>query len=165
MLSVEELVVAGDFAITGDEPYSGAAPPTTRELLDGALHRHGRHRGVRNLRLAAERVRYGSLSPQETRVRLALEDAGLPRPELNYRVAGPDGRIAAMIDLAYPDHRVAIEYLGDHHRATASAYRDDIHRREWLVARGWEVIFVTAADALPEVASRVRTALRRALTY
>ncbi|MDN4614020.1 hypothetical protein P5G50_06085 [Leifsonia sp. F6_8S_P_1B] len=164
LLTVEELIIAGDYVITGNEPYSEDPPPTTRRLLDGALHRHGRHRGVRNLRLAAERVRYGSLSPQETRVRLALEDAGLPSPELNYRVEGSAGEARAMIDLAYPAYRVAIEYLGDHHRATASAYRDDIHRRERLVAWGWDVIFVTAADPLPEVASRVRTALRRSLT-
>ncbi|WP_223693919.1 endonuclease domain-containing protein [Leifsonia poae] len=164
LLTPEELTVIGDFLLTGDEPYSRNPPPVTRAQLDGALRRHGRHRGVRNLRLAAPRIRYGSLSPQESRLRLALEDAQLPSPELNYRVAGPTGETAAMIDLAYPAYRVAIEYLGDHHRSTAKVYRDDIRRREWLVERGWDVILVTAADAFSDVARRVRTALRRSLT-
>jgi very-short-patch-repair endonuclease len=164
LLGRDDLVAAGDYAITGSEPYDGTKPPTTRSRLDAALHRHGRHRGVRNLRAAAEQIRYGSLSPRESRLRLALEDAGLPSPELNYRVAGPTGRTAAMIDLAYPASRVAVEYLGDHHRATSAAYRKDIARREWLVDHGWDVVFVTAADSLPAVATRVRSALRRSLT-
>lgn len=95
---------------------------------------------------------------------MALEDAGLPSPELNYRVAGPTGSTAVMIDLAYPASRVAVEYLGDHHRATSAAYRKDIARREWLVDQGWDVVFVTAADSLPAVATRVRSALRRSLS-
>lgn len=164
LLAHVDLVAAGDYVITGSEPYDGGTPPATRSQLDAALHRHGRHRGVRNLRAASERIRYGSLSPRESRLRLALEDARLPAPELNYRVAGSNGRTAAMIDLAYPAYKVAIEYLGDHHRATPAAYRNDIARRELLVDRGWDVVFVTAADWLPAVAARVRTALRRSLS-
>jgi hypothetical protein len=164
MLGHPDLVAAGDYVITGTEPYDGGKPPATRSQLDAALGRHGRHRGVTNLRAASERIRYGSLSPRESRLRLALEDAGLPSPELNHRIAGPNGRAAAMIDLAYPASKVAIEYLGDHHRATPSAYRKDIARREWLVDQGWDVLFVTAGDSSLSVASRVRAALRRSLS-
>ncbi len=114
------------------------------------------------MRSAAERVRYGSLSPQETRLRLALEDAGLPPCEPNYRIEGRDGRVGAMIDLAFPSYQVAVEYLGDHHRATAAAYRKDIERREWLADRGWYVVFVTGGDDFADAARRVRVALRRA---
>lgn len=162
-LAVPDLVAAGDFVITGSEPYDEKPPPATRSQLDGALRRHGRHRGVAALRLASERIRYGSLSPRESLLRLALEDAGLPSPELNYRVAAPDGRTAAMIDLAYPRAQIAIEYLGDHHRETPATFRNDISRREWLVERGWDVVFVTAGDDFSAVARRVRGALRRSL--
>lgn len=162
VLAPDDLVVVGDHLITGTEPYDGASPPVSRTHLDDAILRHGSRRGARALRLASPRIRYGSLSPQETRLRLALEAAGLPAPELNYRVAGDDGRVGAMIDLAYPVFGVAIEYLGDHHRLTAAAYRKDIARREWLVDRGWSVVFVTAADPFAEVAQRVRTALIQA---
>jgi hypothetical protein len=164
LLSHDDLVAVGDYVITGTEPYDGKRPPATRSQLEAALRRHGRHRGVANLRAASTRIRYGSLSPRESRLRLALEDAGLPSPDLNYRIAGADGRTAAMIDLAYPASKVAVEYLGDHHRATAAAYRKDIARREWLVDQGWAVLFVTGGDSLPSVAARVRTALRRSLS-
>ena len=115
-LSVIELVVVGDMLITGSEPYSGAPPLSDRGRLADAVRRHGRRRGVRSLRIALERIRYGSLSPQESRLRMALQDAGLPEPALNHRVE-EDGRVVAMIDLAYPEEHVAIEYLGDHHRS------------------------------------------------
>jgi hypothetical protein len=161
-LSLEDLVVAGDFLITGAEPYSGDPAPITRAHLEGALRRHGRHRGVRSLRLALERIRYGSLSPQETRLRLAMEDAGLPSCEPNYRVTDENGHVGAMIDLAFPAYSVAVEYLGDHHRATAAAYHKDIERREWLADRGWHVVFVTGGDDLAAAARRVRAALRAA---
>jgi hypothetical protein len=79
-LSPEDLVIVGDHLVTGSEPYDGAPPPLTRAQLDDALKRHGSRRGARALRLASSRIRYGSLSPQKSRLRLALEDAGLPAP-------------------------------------------------------------------------------------
>ncbi|GAA2054571.1 hypothetical protein [Leifsonia soli] len=164
-LRLPDLVAIGDFLITGDEPYSQHPPPLVRADLEAAVRRHGRRRGVTTLRQALERIRYGSLSPQESRLRLALEDAGLPSPELNHVVRSPDGeRVEAMIDLAYPTARVAIEYLGDHHRTDTTTYRNDIGRRERLVESGWDVIFVTAADSFDQVALRVRRALRRSST-
>lgn len=162
-LHVDDLVVIGDFLITGGEPYSGEQPPSSRPLLDAAVQRHGRRRGVRSLRLALEQVRYGSLSPQETRLRLALIAAGLPEPELNFTVT-VSGRTLAMIDLAYPDHLVAVEYLGDHHRTRRETYHSDIRRRELLVQLGWDVIFVTSADDFHAVALRTRRALLHSTT-
>jgi hypothetical protein len=144
-LTVDDLVVAADYLLTGDEPYSGDAPPTTLERLDSAIGRHGRMRGVRSLRAARDLARYGSLSPQETRMRLLLTAAGLPEPELNLRVFA-DETMVAMVDLAYPEQRVAIEYLGDHHRTRVGVYRDDILRRERLAAAGWTAVYTTADD-------------------
>ncbi|GAA1447254.1 hypothetical protein [Leifsonia poae] len=160
-LSIDDLVVVGDFLVTGDQPYSGIPPSSTIDRMAAAVRRHGRRRGVRDLRCALERIRYGSMSPQETRLRLALIDAGLPEPKLNMRVVDPEGRLLALIDLAYPEHRVAIEYLGDHHRREKSTYRNDIARREMLSDLGWSVIFVTGGDHLTTAAHRVRRALLR----
>ena len=162
-LSIEDLVVIGDWLVTGDEPYSGEASPSTTEDLERALRHHGRRPGIQRLRQAIELVRYGSLSPQETRVRLELVGAGLPEPLLNHRVHHFGHRVA-MVDLAYPADRLAIEYLGDHHRTDQATYQEDIHRRERLSSAGWTTIFLTAADLrgpTPRAALMVRRALLR----
>lgn len=162
-LDLLDLVGIGDFIITGDEPYSGQASPLGRADLVRAVRHHGRRRGVQNLRLALELVRYGSLSPQESRLRVELVNAGLPEPELNHRVLH-QGRLVAMVDLAFPVQRLAIEYLGDHHRTDADLYRADVHRRERLASIGWNSVFVTAADLagpVPRAVPLVRAALKR----
>ncbi len=162
-LDVAELVAIGDFLITGDEPYSGQPSPLGRAELERAVRHHGRRRGVQSLRVAVELVRYGSLSPQESVLRVALVRAALPEPELNFRVTH-GGRLVAMVDLAYPEARTAIEYLGDHHRTDADLYRADIHRRERLASIGWNTVFITAADLagpVPRAVPLIRAALRR----
>jgi hypothetical protein len=159
-LSIADLVVMGDWLITGDEPYSGTPSPHTRSDLERALRHHGRRPGVRRLREALELVRYGSLSPQETRLRLELVGAGLPEPALNYRVEHASHPVA-MVDLAYPDRRLAIEYLGDHHRTDTATFREDVHRRERLTAAGWTTVFLTADDLRGPV-PRAILAVRRA---
>ena len=119
-LSVEELVIAADWLITGDQPYSGVEPLSSIDELDLAIGRRGRMRGVRSLRMARDLSRYGSLSPAETRLRLLLGDAGLPEPELNHRITDEHGALVAMVDFAYPDRVIALDYLGDHHRTDRS---------------------------------------------
>ncbi|MEN2742803.1 hypothetical protein ABCS02_33930 [Microbacterium sp. X-17] len=160
-LPFEDLVVIGDWLVTGDEPHSNIASAWAMADLDRAVRHHARRPGIRRLRLAFEAVRYGPLSPQETRLRLLLVSAGLPEPELNYRVLR-DGRSVAMVDLAFPERRVAIEYLGDIHRTDRSAFREDIARRERLTECGWNVVFLTADDLKPPVPRALLT-VRRAL--
>lgn len=150
--------------MTGDEPHSGTPSSHSRDHLEAAIRHHGRRPGIRRLREAFELVRYGSLSPQESRLRLELVRAGLPEPSLNHHVRHHERRIA-MVDLAYPDRRLAIEYLGDHHRTDADAYREDIYRRERLTAAGWDVVFLTVADLAgptPRAPLIVRRAYARA---
>lgn len=161
-LSVTDLVVVGDYLVTGTEPYSGEPPPSSLQSLEAVVGRLGRRRGVRNLREALTLVRYGSLSPQETRLRLAMLAAGLPEPALNLPVHDARGKLVAMIDLAYPEALVAIEYLGDHHRTDRKTYDDDIRRREMLTEAGWSVVFVTSADLSTRrdaLMRRIRSAL------
>lgn len=160
-IGLTDLIAMGDFLLTGDEPYSGVRSPWTRDDLAAAAKRHGRRPGVRNLRLALDRIRHGSLSPQESRLRVELVDAGLPEPHLNHRIVERDV-LLAMVDLAYPDRRVAIEYLGDHHRTDDGVYQADIYRRERLMAAGWNVVFVTAADLRGQT-PRAVLSVRRAL--
>ncbi len=160
LLPTDDLVVIGDWLVTGDEPHSRVASAWSMSDLDRAVRHHARRPGIRRLRQAFESVRYGPLSPQETRLRLLLVGAGLPEPELNYRVLHL-GRSVAMVDLAYPDRRIAVEYLGDVHRTDRSVFREDVARRERLIEADWDVLFLTADDLKPP-APRALLAVRRA---
>jgi very-short-patch-repair endonuclease len=143
---LDDLVVVGDYLITGSEPFTGARPPCTREDLESAIRRQAKRRGVARARAALDLVRYGPLSPQESRLRLLMGRAGLPAPELNFRVRDIAGKLVAMVDLAIVGSRVAVEYQGSHHRTDNDVYHSDIGRRERLEGCGWKVIYVVAAD-------------------
>ncbi|SIO21347.1 endonuclease domain-containing protein [Agromyces cerinus] len=148
-LGVDDLVAAGDFMVTGRDPVGGRAPMVRVTDLVAAAERHRGSSGVARLRIALPLIRYGPLSRRETRLRLVIVRAGLPEPEINHVVRDPRlGGWEPMIDLAYPRHRVGIEYEGDHHRDPRQ-FRADIRRYERLQDVGWSFVRVTAAD-LPE---------------
>ena len=116
-------------------------------------------RGIRRLRRALEFVDGGSESPQETRLRLLLVQAGLPRPETQI----PEGR--RRIDMGYRQWKVAIEYDGEQHWTDPRQHAEDIERLEFLASRRWVVIRVSAEQLRRrphEVVERVRRALRAA---
>jgi hypothetical protein len=54
-------------------------------------------------------------SPMESRLRLLLVAGGLPWPVTQYEVRTAEGLFVAWLDLAYPEHKLGIEYEGDHH--------------------------------------------------
>ena len=64
------------------------------------------------LKRALTDVRAGVRSPRETLLRLTLQRAGLPEPEINWTLRDARGRAVAELDLAYPRWRVAPEYDG-----------------------------------------------------
>lgn len=100
-------------------------------------------------------------SPPETRLRLLLVRAGLPRPAANRDVV-VDGAWLAPPDLSYPQLRIAIEYDGDHHRTSRAQWQRDIGRRRVLEDAGWLLIVVTSDDLNRpphEILERVRRAI------
>ena len=134
---------------------------SAEQLADTVASWSGRS-GSRLLRRALPLVEPATDSPMETRLRLLLVLAGLPRP-----VAGRDvvlhGGWIARPDLSYPDLRIAIEYDGDHHRVNRQQWRNDIGRRRALEEAGWLVLVFTADDVLQrpqETVRQVRAALR-----
>jgi hypothetical protein len=83
-------------------------------------------------------------SPQETRLRLLIGRSGLPAPTAQFSVC--DGPVfVARVDFAWPEHRVAVEYDGLWH-AEEGQFAKDRRRLNRLLAAGWRVVFVTAAD-------------------
>jgi len=114
-----------------------------RSALTSATASLGRVRGARCAARAAALTDGRAESQPESRLRVLLALAGLPAlPQFVVRDA--DGFIAR-VDLAYPEHRVAIEYDGAWH-AEAGQLRRDRRRLNRLVAAGWTVLHVTAAD-------------------
>lgn len=104
------------------------------------------HPGNRNCRLAERRLRDvepKSESPMETRLRLLLVRAGLPRPSAQWVVHDEAGTFVARLDLAWPDFKVSIEYDGAQHWAER---RHDDRRRAAARSLGWHIDVVSAED-------------------
>jgi very-short-patch-repair endonuclease len=128
-------------------------------LVDALIARHPGARGITQLREVVGRMDGGAESPQETRTRLVLVEAGLPRPRT--QIVVDDWRI----DMGYEDFKVAIEYDGFQHWTDARQHRRDIDRHAELLARGWLIVRVSAdmlRDRRDVILSRTCTALRQA---
>lgn len=88
-------------------------------------------------------------SPMETRLRLMIEQAGLPPPQVQWVVQDPVERTAVWIDLAWPDLMVGIEYDGKGH-TSAAAVRRDTARITRLVDKGWRMYRYTKDEIVGE---------------
>jgi hypothetical protein len=155
-LRLEEAVIRMDALLnaTSTKPQSVAA---IAEFHPGA-------RGVRRLQRALELVDAGAESPQETRLRLLLVESGMPHPVTQVPVTNDRGRVVRRIDMGWPEWKVGAEYDGEQHWTNPEGYADDIERLDFLAAKGWLIVRVSARQLRyrrPEVVERVRSALRR----
>jgi hypothetical protein len=127
--------------------------------------RRGRN-GTGKMRALLEE-RYGSTIPDSHFGRLVADlivDAGLPAPEIEYDVRGPDGRWLARVDLAYPDDRLAVELDSAKHHLNERAFEADPVRQNRLEVAGWAVLRYTwkAYSRRPHViCAEVAAALQR----
>lgn len=153
VLSLDELVEAGDRLVGRPQPLA------TFAQIDAAVARFGGRRGVRTLREARRLLRANSESPRETRVRLLLLRAGLPEPEPNGVIALLTGR-STHGDLVFREHKVLVEYDGDHHRTDPVQWARDVARLNDLADAGWHVIRINKSTPRAEVVARTVRALR-----
>jgi hypothetical protein len=142
--------------------------------LDTALHRrlleladlrswargHPRYRGVARLRRAIELAEPATESVMETRLRLLLVLARLPRPLAQISLYDEGGHFVGRPDFYYPLHRLALEYDGAGHRENLTG---DNRRQNRLVDAGYRLLRFTAADVLSAPDSVV-TLVSRALS-
>jgi hypothetical protein len=138
-----------------------AAKLVNREALGRIGAERERWPGVRQLRKVLVVCDPGAESPMESRLRLVLIAGRLPWPVTQHEVFAPDGSFVARLDLAYPRHRIGVEYEGDHHR-DRSVFQRDLRRINALNACGWTVLRFGAADVYHrprEVIATVRAAL------
>lgn len=130
--------------------------------LAAQLPRYRRRRGVVQLRALIGLVDPRLESPRESRLLLAIHDAGLPlpTPQVEIEVGGQVFRV----DFAYERRRIIVEYDGkEFHAATAEQYLRDRRRRTSLRDAGWEVVVVTSADFTGDPGDRWIRILRERL--
>lgn len=84
-------------------------------------------------------------SPMETRLRLLIVGAGLPRPAVQWVVQDPTTRTAIWLDLAWPELMVGIEYEGEVHTEPGRVLHD-VSRYTRLVDLGWRIYRYTKLE-------------------
>lgn len=114
------------------------------EEVGAVISAHPGVRGLNRLRRILPLVDSGAESPQETRTRLVLIDAGLPRPETQIVVRDQYGEFVARVDMGYRELRIGIEYDGPQHWTDPKQRQRDIDRQVALAALGWWIIRVSA---------------------
>lgn len=130
--------------------------------VQSLVERHPGARGIIQLRRALELIDAGSQSPWETRTRLTLVAAGLPRPTTQVPVYD-GGCLLARIDMGWEDWLVGVEFDGAQHWTDPRQRTWDIDRQAELEALGWRIVRVSA-DMLRYRPSVVVMRARAALT-
>jgi very-short-patch-repair endonuclease len=135
-----------------------SATGITAEHVLALAERHSGFRGVGQLRDVLTMVDGGSESPQETRLRLLLVGAGLPKPQT--QIVFRELRIR--VDMGWPQWKVAVGYDGIQHWSDRYQRSWDIERLALLEAGGWAVVRVSAEMlSRPQpIVDRVKTKLR-----
>jgi very-short-patch-repair endonuclease len=114
-------------------------------LQFGARNRGARGNGLVPSVLAHADRRSGS--PMETRLRMLIRQAGLPKPEVQWVVQDEQTCTAVWLDLAWPDEMIGIEYEGEGHTDPDQVLRD-IGRYTALVDKGWRIYRYTKYEIL-----------------
>ena len=86
----------------------------------------------------------GAESPQETRTRLVLTDAGLRPKRTQIEVFDRFGEFVHRIDMGWDDWLVGVEYDGAQHWTDPAIRSRDIDTQAQLEAMGWRIIRVSA---------------------
>lgn len=120
---------------------------------------HPGARGIRQLRELLPLVDGGAASPQESLLRLAFIDAGLPKPVTQYLIVDGRGFLVRITDMAWEEFKVAAEYDGLQHQTDRYQYRKDARVLPRLARLGWHVIRAFKEDRREDVAAEARAAL------
>lgn len=160
-LELAALLPRLDLIIAGDQMLR--AELATIVSIEAFLRRCYRRRGVRKARAACPLLEKKADSPGETRLRMLIVDAGLPRPVANRDIFDSlTGAWLARPDLSYPDLKIAIQYEGRHHQEDRVQYVYDTERDARIELEGWIVIRVPAETLFrhpPAIVDKVRRAI------
>jgi very-short-patch-repair endonuclease len=149
-----------------------AEPIDVLATLDAAL-RSGRctheelttacalQRGLRGIVRVAQLVPYAdgrAESPMESRMRWRFLVADLPVPDLQFEVI--KGRRRYRLDLAWPEHKLAVEFDGLEAHMTREQLAADRDRHNWFTDEGWRLLHFTAVDVYRLHEAMVRSVAR-----
>jgi very-short-patch-repair endonuclease len=162
-LSESELVCMGDelIRVPRAEFEDRTEPFDTLEGLRSLVARHPNLQGVVRARAALERMRVGADSAPESLLRLAMEDAGLPEPQLQVPLRESQ-TIGPTADLGYRQRRLAIQYDGGHHLLEPQVFSDR-RRDKAFEAAGWTVVVFgkkDLADGFEQAIRLIKRAMR-----
>ena len=143
-LALTEAVVLADMAM-----HAGLVD---RDRFEAWARARVRGPGAAKVRRVLEHSEPKSESPMETRLRMLLVLAGLPRPAAQVSLQDARGRFLGRPDLYYPGARLGIEYDGATHRESLAA---DNRRQNRLLGEGIQLLRFTAGDVLHNQASVV----------
>jgi very-short-patch-repair endonuclease len=133
---------------------------------DLLLNFSARYRGTRGNELVSHVLAHADRragSPMETRLRMLIVQAGLPRPEVQWVVQDERARTAVWLDLAWPDLMIGIEYEGQDHTEPDQVLLD-VGRYTGLVDGGWRIYRYTKFEILrrPDlIVAQLTRALKR----
>ncbi|MGB8408027.1 MAG: hypothetical protein WCE30_28580 [Mycobacterium sp.] len=132
--------------------------------VQALIDTHRGARGLAQIRRVLDLADYGAESPQETRTRLLLTQAGM-RPS-NTQIEVFDGRyLVGRIDMGWPQWKVGVQYDGVQHWQDPRQRTRDIDQNVAYQDLGWRMVRV-GADLLRArqgtVIARTRDALRAA---
>jgi very-short-patch-repair endonuclease len=132
---VTEGVVAADLAL-----HAGLVSIAELRIY---VAEHPGAKGIARLRRVLDLAEPNAESPMETRLRMLLVLARLPRPDAQVSIHDHRGRFLGRPDLLYRLQRLAIEFDGGNHR---DRLVDDNRRQNRLIGAGFRLLRFTAAD-------------------
>ncbi|MGM7669356.1 endonuclease domain-containing protein [Microbacterium sp. A93] len=142
-----DLVAAGDSLLqAADGPSAqrepGVHPRSSIQAIEAAITSRTKMKGITRARTLVELLREGADSPQESRLRIKIVDAGITEPLVNPEIILSSGEEITP-DLVWRDLKICVQYEGDHHRSDSDQWDRDIERDLRMQADGWIVIRVT----------------------
>ncbi len=129
-----------------------------RSAVRARLTSRADRRGVPRALMLTELATGRADSPPESSLLLTVVEAGFPVPEPQHPIHTIDGRLLYVLDLAWEQWRIAVEYDGYEAHEDRAAH--DAERDRRLAGRGWLVIRARAEDLRDP--SRVLRELREA---
>jgi len=146
VLAVPDLVALGDQLLRVPRPHFEGRweAHATVDDLRALIAAHPNKQGTAPAREALRRMRVGSDSVPETKLRLALVAAGLPEPELQIALDPRDPR-SPRADMGYRERRIALQYDGNPHLERQQHASDILRDAQFNRAR-WRYFKYAAAD-------------------